>query len=290
MTRAVQFAIICFWLLAFGLGRADSWELDGAEFDPLMAKLAEAVENCNIVKAYTEARYVEAFSRADSCARAGNPNASYWVGRMYFEGKGVEQNFAEGIRQLQIADSAGDGQASRLLAAAFVTGQGVEKSLARAREFEIRGFRAIGAFARFTAKQYAPGLLGHKWGDELPYRFWTQFARFNLRFARQLSSAPNQSSEDKTEFSAGRLPEQCRPPAPPRAMNALKVDKVEGYVSVFMKEGGKADVVAAHDLSDRRLTPYAFDVFDKALRSEKCVLPILQTDRRVVIPFMFKLE
>lgn len=261
-----------------------------------LARLAPAVwediqEPNDILKLYGSKQYDEAFKRAEVLALVGNSHAMYWLGRMYLEGNGVEQDLVAARRWLQLSDAKGLGQASRLLGRVYAAGNGVQQDLQKARALEIRGLLALSAFASVEAKKFTPGFFGHKWGDELPFRYFTQWGRFQERLAACIAEAPELSVESQTRASVNRLPEGCRPKAPPaRVMTQLKVFEVTGNISVFLDSNQKADGIMVHDVIDMRLIPYVFEVFDKAFRNEDCQLPRVPFNKHITIPFTFKLD
>ncbi len=56
------------------------------------------------VDAYAGGRHAEAVSRFRPLAEAGDDRAQYWLGIMYFEGKGVPQDDVRAYLWLSLAD------------------------------------------------------------------------------------------------------------------------------------------------------------------------------------------
>lgn len=284
--RAALFAYVCLIGCA-----SNAFGATISEFDESMPSLVEYDDQCaQILKAHSEAHFEEAFRLAEGRARAGNPVAAGWLGYFYFSGKGVEKNLDEGLRNLRIGDAAGVATASYWLAVAFAKGEGVERSSERAREFQNRGNRAQSSYGFYMSKKYAPGLLGHKIGDALPYRFWTQYGQYYSRLLSEVSSVTSASLDEKPSSPIGRLPGECRPSTPPaKAMSMLKVYSLDGYISIFVGANNRAEVVHVHGLSDGRLAMPVFEVFDNAFQRPQCVIPI-PIGQRILIPFKFALD
>ena len=60
------------------------------------------------VDAYAEGRHAEAVSRFRPLAEAGDDRAQYWLGIMYFEGKGVPQDDVRAYLWLSLAAEQGN--------------------------------------------------------------------------------------------------------------------------------------------------------------------------------------
>ena len=82
--------------------------------------------------AYTNGDYATALREFRSLADQGNAVAQYNLGRMYYDGQGVPQNFAETLRWFRLAAGQGHAGAENSLGALYLAGQGVEQSTAEA--------------------------------------------------------------------------------------------------------------------------------------------------------------
>jgi TPR repeat protein len=76
----------------------------------LIAFLMTSCANSNFLldrgkKSYNEERYRQAFIRLEPVAKAGNPDAQYAVGFMYFNGQGVTEDKKVGIEWMKKAAS-----------------------------------------------------------------------------------------------------------------------------------------------------------------------------------------
>ncbi len=65
------------------------------------------------IDAYAEGRHGEAASRFRPLAEAGDDRAQYWLGIMYFEGKGVPRDDVEALRWLGLSADQGNRGARR---------------------------------------------------------------------------------------------------------------------------------------------------------------------------------
>ena len=74
----------------------------------------------------------ESYALLHKTANSGDATAMLAVGNMYFEGKGVKQDYKEAIKWLKKAIRAGNAGAKHLLAKAYKDGLGVEQSYHRA--------------------------------------------------------------------------------------------------------------------------------------------------------------
>lgn len=75
---------------------------------------------------YQQGRYAAAFEELEAAAaQQSDPEAAWWVGTMYAEGKGTEKNPERAVHWLQQAANSGLAQAQGYLAQLYLTGEGV---------------------------------------------------------------------------------------------------------------------------------------------------------------------
>lgn len=82
--------------------------------------------------AYTNGDYATALRDFRSLADRGHAVAQYNLGRMYYDGRGVPQNFAEALRSFQLAAAQGHAGAENSLGALYLAGEGVDQNTAEA--------------------------------------------------------------------------------------------------------------------------------------------------------------
>src|ERR1043165_4212931 len=104
-----------FSLAAFLLLTTSCRNVDEAAFDAGM-------------KAYTSGDFKTAMEKWKPLAESGNPSAQTNIGVMYYQGRGVEQNYKEAIRWYSMAAGEGYPDAQYNLGLAFAEGKGVERS------------------------------------------------------------------------------------------------------------------------------------------------------------------
>lgn len=87
-------------------------------------------------------------------AEAGNPEAQYALGFMYFAGVGLTQNFSAAVLNFEKAANQGNSLAKHKLGSMYHSGDGVEQNFSRAKSF----FRSA-AEQGYTLAQYDIGML-----------------------------------------------------------------------------------------------------------------------------------
>ena len=68
-------------------------------------------------------------------AEQGNANTQFNLGNMYYEGKGVKQDYAEAVKWYRKAAEQGNANAQFYLGVNYYKGQGVKRNLSEAKEW-----------------------------------------------------------------------------------------------------------------------------------------------------------
>jgi TPR repeat protein len=84
--------------------------------------------------AYVSGEYEIAYTELLPVARAGDYNAGYYLGLLYWEGNGVEKDLATAVVWLSDAAARGHAGAQLSMALAYENGQGVERNYHRGAE------------------------------------------------------------------------------------------------------------------------------------------------------------
>ena len=85
-------------------------------------------------RAYVRGEYQTAYTELLPVARAGDYNAGYYLGLLYWEGNGVEKDLATAVVWLSDAAARGHAGAQLSMALAYENGQGVERNYHRGAE------------------------------------------------------------------------------------------------------------------------------------------------------------
>jgi TPR repeat protein len=107
-----------------------------------------------------DCRYATAFRIFKSSADQGDARSQVAVGRSYYEGKGVTQNFAEAIRWFGLAVAQGNAEAMLYLGMMYDDGDGVRQDQPAAAKWYRKAAERLGDVAilwlRFDADQGSP--------------------------------------------------------------------------------------------------------------------------------------
>ena len=76
-------------------------------------------------------------------AKLGVAEAIYEVGRHYYEGLGVEQNYAKSVKYLELAAQENSSAAMYLLSECYAQGHGVQKNLEKALEYAQKAYTEL---------------------------------------------------------------------------------------------------------------------------------------------------
>ena len=79
--------------------------------------------------------YQPAFNLWLPLAEQGNANTQFNLGNMYYEGKGVKQDYAEAVKWYRKAAEQGNANAQFYLGVNYYKGQGVKRNLSEAKEW-----------------------------------------------------------------------------------------------------------------------------------------------------------
>jgi len=82
--------------------------------------------------AYGKGDYKTAYAAYSKLAKAGQPDAQFTLGLMYFEGTGPDKDFAEAVRWYRRAANQGQVMAQNNLGAMYMEGKGVQQDFAEA--------------------------------------------------------------------------------------------------------------------------------------------------------------
>ena len=84
------------------------------------------------VSAYSRGSYTDAQTYFLLAAEEGNAPAQYYLGEMYYRGKGVDQDYSEAVRWYRLAAEQGDEKAQNRLGDMYQNGYGVNRDLTEA--------------------------------------------------------------------------------------------------------------------------------------------------------------
>jgi TPR repeat protein len=82
--------------------------------------------------AYSKRDYKEAMKWYKLAAAQGDAQAQYWIGAMYYRGRGVIQDYKEAVRWYRLAAEQGDAQAQYWIGAMYYRGHGFTRDHIRA--------------------------------------------------------------------------------------------------------------------------------------------------------------
>ena len=99
--------------------------------------------------AYNAEEYATAFSILTPFAEAGDADAQYMLGKMYYNGKGVDKDDAEAEKWYRLASEQGYAAAQYGLGRMYKSGNGVEKDITEAVKWYILAAEAGNADAQF---------------------------------------------------------------------------------------------------------------------------------------------
>lgn len=284
---AVSFGVLT--LVSFAVQAAQT---SGPSDSQVSVLIADSERTVDLWKTFQRKAFPETFALAKPLADEGSPHAQYLLGELYFGGLGVERDFEVANNWLNLAASQEHPLALNRLSRIYADGIDAPVDLLRAREFSARGAASFAASARYYAAKTAPVLLWHRAGEGPIHRYWLERARFFSAFENRFRRWATQPQPDKdANVSLRSLPASCRPSAPPSsAMTAAKLDRLEGELWILVDQSGRVEGIAMGQISDERLRFAAFDTFRTAFRSDGCVISLVDSEPRIVIPFLFRLE
>jgi uncharacterized protein len=125
------------------------------------------------VAAYNRNQYGKAYPIFRKLAMAGDADAQFRLGGLYFKGQGVKQNSAEAVNWFQKAATAGHAEAQNSLGVRYEKGQGVAQDYALAvKWYREAAERKLGLAQDNLSDLYAKGLgvpkdlvLAHVWSN-----------------------------------------------------------------------------------------------------------------------------
>jgi TPR repeat protein len=121
-------------------------------------------------------KYDEAAARFEKLARAGNPAAQFYMGRLTAMGLGVAQDLPKAVDWFQLAATQGHVEAQAVLGFHYMEGVGVAPSFAEAARWSVRAAdRGHGGAAYNLAKMYATGGPGLR-ADQGEAEKWAKIA------------------------------------------------------------------------------------------------------------------
>jgi tetratricopeptide (TPR) repeat protein len=165
-------------------------------------------------------RYATAFRIFKSSADQGDARSQGAVGRSYYEGKGVTQNFAEAMRWFGLAAAQGDAEAMLYLGMMYDDGDGIRQDRAAAAKWYRKAFeRDLGSSAidwlRFDADQgslsaqFDLGLLYAK-GVGVAQDYFQAYVWLSLAASQNFETAAAERDKVASLMTPARLDEAQR--------------------------------------------------------------------------------
>lgn len=159
-------------------------------------------------------RYDEAAARFGKLARAGNPVAQFYMGRLTAMGLGVEQDVPKAVEWFQLAARQGHVEAQAVLGFHYMEGLGVARSYAEAARWSVLAAdRGHGGAAYNLAKMYAtggPGLAAdraaaEKWAKVATAKGFPDALRAHAEPPRRSAEAVAIFKDGERLFNAGDM-------------------------------------------------------------------------------------
>jgi hypothetical protein len=292
--------IFCFSSFASSAGNVASEELFPQPFVDYAQRVEKIERNWSTVLGvrdlYVAKAYEDAFKLAQSADRSDSPHFAYWLGRMYFEGRGVAKDAAEAQRLLRVADREGLGYASQLLAQLYSQGELVEKNTDLAKAYRMRWIEYEAARSEFYLRDIP--ILSTLLSAETKnmFRYWKRRASYFHNLSAYIEREKLRSTIFESVAPAGapkpaKLMAACKPSSPPiREMRLQKLDELSGNVFFFVGSDGRPDGMVVDGVMDTKLVVAALAVFDDALHRPQCLIDSAYKHQLVQLPFIFKLE
>ena len=171
---------------------------------------ADVADRCQ--QLYKNGQYEQAFPVCSEDAEQGDAKAQYYLGKMYANGKGVQQDYAEAVKWYRKAAEQGNGKAQNNLGVAYASGKGVRQDYAEASKW----FRK-GAEQGYANAQYNLGLM-YDLGEGVQQNYaeavkWLRKAaeqghakaQYNLGLIDRKGYAPRQVAEEMQRSAAEEL-------------------------------------------------------------------------------------
>jgi hypothetical protein len=238
-------------------------------------------------RAYLAKDYARAVELAQATAQDGDKDAQYLMGLAAKHGRGAEQNHEVAVKWFTLAAERGHADALNDLATCYSRGEGVARDDAKAFEyFRLAAERGSTAGQRNVGKMYEQGVGTEK--DPLKALFWYERTDASL-YRRELR---NESKERPiaNAFPPKKLPDRCRPIAPPvREMNRAQVDVLSGYIDFYIDDKGKVRGVNVNELTHEDFRFLVVALFSKSLRSDDCTFGDGVVGIEMRAPFKFAL-
>lgn len=252
------------------------------------APLCNAAESPDTaIAAYQRKDYEVAYQLALPAALAGDANAQYLLGTLFWRGRGVVRNDADAALWFTRAAEQNHADAMTDLAAMYRLGDGVEKDARRAFKLLMKAADMGNATAQYDLGQaYQQGLGVTK--DMIHARYWLERADA-AEAAASWAAIPREKRSAAVTLKA--LPSDCKPKQPPRwAMRQSNVNQVTGSVSAVIDGEGRIRGVTERNMSLDALKYDVVALFSVSLRSAECVLPADARNLKFEIPFRFELR
>jgi TPR repeat protein len=164
-------------------------------------------------------KYDEAAARFGKLARAGNPAAQFYMGRLTAMGLGVEQDLPKATEWFQLSAKQGHVEAQAVLGLHYMEGIGVAQSYAEAARWStLAAENGHGGAAYNLAKMYAsggPGLradrtLAEKWAKVAMAKGFPDPLRAHAEPPKRSPEAVAIAKEGDRLFNAGDMPGAAR--------------------------------------------------------------------------------
>jgi uncharacterized protein len=202
--------------------------------------------------AYSRGEYKTALERWEPLAKQGDAKCQYNLGLMYFNGKGVDQDYSEALKWYRLSGEQGIVQAQLKLGEMCLQGEGVNKDIVQAHKwFNIAGAsgdedgrKNCGILEKsMTHAQIAEGRrLLEEWlaeheqtGNIIGGTYWTDEEIDELNAFRIARKVEINNTLNIPHVSSDQIPIQ--PPKPDR--NYLSDDALDRAVSGGAWGGGK---------------------------------------------------
>jgi len=164
-------------------------------------------------------KYDEAAARFEKLARAGNPAAQFYMGRLTAMGLGVAQDLPKAVDWFQLAARQGHVEAQAVLGFHYMEGVGVAPSYAEAARWSARAAeKGHGGAAYNLAKMYmtgGPGLRAdraeaEKWAKIATAKGFPDALRAHAEPPKRSAEAVAVFKEGERLFNAGDMPGAVR--------------------------------------------------------------------------------
>jgi TPR repeat protein len=238
--------------------------------------------------AYQRKDYEKAYQLALPAAEVGDAGAQYLLGVQFWRGRGVARNDATAAQWFTRAAEQNHSDAMTDLALMYQAGEGVEEDPKRAFLLLTKAADIGNLSAQFqVGKAFQHGIGVGK--DLIKARYWYERADALEATSNRVALSPEARLEQPRFLS--RLPDSCRPSAPPAyAMRKNDLTEVSGVIKGYIDNEGRIRGLTERQISADALKFDVIALFSVSLRSTACEFQPGVRDRRFEIPFKFVLR